>query len=67
MEEGALNGGFGSAVLEYYSDQKLENNVIRIGVPDKFVEHATRQELLNELGLSSEGLIQIIKENLNCE
>lgn len=67
MEEGALNGGFGSAVLEYFSDKNLNTNVIRMGIPDKFVEHATRQELLNELGLSANGLIHKIKENLGNE
>jgi 1-deoxy-D-xylulose-5-phosphate synthase len=67
MEEGALNGGFGSAVLEYYSDNNLDNRVIRMGIPDRFVEHASRQELLEELGLSSNGLIQVIKANLKNE
>ncbi len=67
MEEGALNGGFGSAVLEYYSDNNLNNNVMRMGIPDKFVEHASRSELLEELGLSPNGLIQLIKANLKNE
>lgn len=67
MEEGALNGGFGSAVLEYYSDNNLNNNVMRMGIPDKFVEHASREELLEELGLSPNGLIQLIKANFKNE
>jgi len=67
MEEGALNGGFGSAVVEYYSDKNFKSKIVRMGIPDEFVEHATRQELLNDLGLSKDGLIQKIKENLNNE
>ena len=67
MEEGALNGGFGSSVVEYYSDQCFNTQIVRMGIPDEFVEHATRNELLNDLGLSVDGLIQTIKENLNNE
>ena len=67
MEEGALNGGFGSGVLEYFSDNHFKTKIIRMGIPDKFIEHATRTELLEELGLSSNGLIKIIKDSYKDE
>ena len=67
MEEGALNGGFGSGVLEYFSDNYFSTKIIRMGIPDKYIEHATRIELLEELGLSSNGLIKIIKDSYKDE
>ncbi len=57
VEEGALMGGFGSAVLEAASDAGLNTSRIhRLGVPDRFVEHGSRAELLADLGLDAEGI-----------
>jgi 1-deoxy-D-xylulose-5-phosphate synthase len=57
VEEGTLQGGFGSAVLEACNAERVDTrNVIRLGVPDRFIEHAERAELLAELGLDVEGL-----------
>lgn len=57
VEEGILAGGFGSHVLELFSEEGLDNlKTARIGVPDAFVEHGTRSELLAELGLTPEGI-----------
>ena len=57
VEEGALMGGFGSAVLEAASDAKLDTSgLCRLGVPDRFVEHGDRRELLATLGLDSQGI-----------
>lgn len=57
VEDNILAGGFGSAVLEYISDQKLtEVRVLRLGFPDKFVEHGTRSQLLKKYGLTAEGI-----------
>lgn len=57
VEEGVLAGGFGSSILELISEEGLEGIVTaRLGIPDAFVEHGTRSELLGELGLSAEGI-----------
>ncbi len=57
VEEGVLPGGFGSSVLELFSDQGLQGiRTARLGIPDKFVEHGTRSELLEDLGLTAEGI-----------
>ncbi len=57
VEEGALMGGFGSAVLEAASDAGLETaRIHRLGIPDRFVEHGGRAELLADLGLDSGGI-----------
>jgi 1-deoxy-D-xylulose-5-phosphate synthase len=57
VEEGTLHGGFGSAVLEAANAAGLDaRNVTRLGIPDRFIEHAERGELLAELGLDAKGL-----------
>jgi len=59
VEEGALMGGFGSAVLEAASDATLDTGRIRrLGIPDRFVEHGERDELLTDLGLDDRGIAQ---------
>jgi 1-deoxy-D-xylulose-5-phosphate synthase len=56
VEEGTLEGGFGSAVLEACNAERIDTrNVIRLGIPDRFIEHAERGELLTDLGLDVEG------------
>jgi 1-deoxy-D-xylulose-5-phosphate synthase len=53
LEEGCLMGGFGSAVVEALLDHHVVVPVIRIGVPDQLVDHATPEESQSELGLTS--------------
>ena len=62
IEEGVLAGGFGSAVSTYLHDHSLNNTLYRFGIPDRFVEHGNRNELLRDLGLTPEGLISILKQ-----
>ena len=63
VEEAALMGGFGSAVLELLNDEGLETaNLRRLGVPDEFVEHGERAELLASLGLDQEGIAATCRE-----
>ncbi|MCA9193079.1 MAG: 1-deoxy-D-xylulose-5-phosphate synthase [Planctomycetales bacterium] len=62
-EEAALMGGFGSAVLELACDQGWETRGLRrLGIPDYFVEHGERDELLADFGLSVEGLVKACRE-----
>ncbi|MBV8677558.1 MAG: hypothetical protein JO355_10395, partial [Planctomycetaceae bacterium] len=57
VEEGCLMGGFGSAVLEAASDAGLATgHVRRLGLPDRFVLHAERDEQLAEVGLDVAGI-----------
>jgi 1-deoxy-D-xylulose-5-phosphate synthase len=66
IEEGALMTGFGSAVLEAASDAGLNaGHVIRLGIPDHFIEHAERGELLADLGLDSEGIARACRRGLD--
>lgn len=58
VEENTLNGGFGSAVLEAANDAGLPTqNIRRLGIPDRFIEHGERHELLSDLGLDVAGLM----------
>ena len=52
MEEGALPGGFGAAVVEALSDKGIQASVFRIGIPDVLVDHATPEQSKEALGLT---------------
>jgi 1-deoxy-D-xylulose-5-phosphate synthase len=59
VEEGVLMGGFGSAVLEAAADAGLNASKIhRLGIPDQFIEHGGRSELLADLGLDVPGIVR---------
>lgn len=61
IEDGALNGGFGSAVLEWLADNGYSKRVTRLGIPDRFIEHGAPAELYHIVGLDTEGIIKAIK------
>lgn len=61
LEEGCLMGGFGSAVVEALLDYHVVVPVIRIGVPDQLVDHATPEESQSELGLTSSQIADRIR------
>jgi 1-deoxy-D-xylulose-5-phosphate synthase len=62
VEEGTLEGGFGSAVLEAANAAGVDaSNVVRKGIPDRFVEHGERHELLADLGLTVDGLVACVR------
>ena len=54
MKKVFLAGGFGSAILELLNQNKIYKPVIRMGIPDEFIEQGTRNELLKECKLTSE-------------
>lgn len=56
IEEGVLQGGFGSAILEFMADHAYSVNIKRIGIPDIFVDHGTAEELHREYGLDQQGI-----------
>jgi 1-deoxy-D-xylulose-5-phosphate synthase len=63
VEEAALMGGFGSAVLESANTLQLDSSrVRRIGIPDEFVEHGSRPELMAELKLDANGIASVCRE-----
>ena len=56
VEDGARIGGLGSAVLEYFADQGIKAEVVRLGLPDNFVEHGKPEELYRIVGLDKESI-----------
>jgi 1-deoxy-D-xylulose-5-phosphate synthase len=64
VEENALAGGFGSAVLELLSDHEALGSLRfkRLGVPDQFVEHGTQKELRARLGLNRDGILDALRK-----
>jgi 1-deoxy-D-xylulose-5-phosphate synthase len=63
VEEGVLMGGFGSAVLEAAAEAGVNaGHVRRLGIPDHFIEHGTRSELLADLGLDAAGIVRACRQ-----
>ncbi len=67
-EEGTLEGGFGSAVLELLDDRGLLDSgkikIRRLGIPDRFITHGTQEELRAELGLDAPGIARAVESLL---
>jgi 1-deoxy-D-xylulose-5-phosphate synthase len=63
VEEGTLEGGFGSALLEAANAAGLDTrHIVRLGIPDRFIEHAERGELLADLGLDVAGICAAFRQ-----
>jgi len=59
LEDGAILGGLGSAVTEFASDHRYHHShILRLGIPDRFVEQGTLDELHRECGIDLEGIVQ---------
>lgn len=65
MEENVLMGGFGSAVLEALNDENIACPVVRIGIPDEFVEHGDMNILKDKIGLVPEKMAARILNSVN--
>ncbi|MDH7603935.1 MAG: 1-deoxy-D-xylulose-5-phosphate synthase [Melioribacter sp.] len=65
LEENTLIGGFGSGVLEYFAEKNYKNDILRIGLPDKFIEHGTQQQLHNQLGIDPNGIANQVLKFIN--
>lgn len=60
VEEHALIGGFGSAVAEFMLDNNYQNSLLRLGIPDEFIEHASQSEQRESLRLDATGITNSI-------
>ena len=67
LEESTIVGGFGTGVLEYLAERNLKNDILRIGLPDKFIDHGTQEELHKQLGIDPDGIVEKIKKFLNTK
>jgi 1-deoxy-D-xylulose-5-phosphate synthase len=63
VEDNILKGGFGSYVLEVLSEnQRNDVEVLRLGIPDEFMAHAKKEDLLSEVSLSPEAIAREVFE-----
>ncbi len=62
IEEGCLAGGFGAGILEYLNRNQVKTDINCMGIPDNYIEHGTRSELLDSLSLNAQGIVQLINE-----
>jgi 1-deoxy-D-xylulose-5-phosphate synthase len=61
VEDGCLEGGMGSAVLEFMADNGYNASVTRLGIPDKVIEHGEQPELWAECGYDAKGIAAKVK------
>lgn len=64
IEDGTTTGGFGSAVIEFMTENQYSAHVKRMGVPDRFIDQGTPEELYRECGFDAEGIFTTVKQFL---
>lgn len=64
IEDSSITGGFGSAIIEFMVDNHYNSEIRRFGIPDKFVEHGTQDELQTECGMDNECVYCTVKKML---
>jgi 1-deoxy-D-xylulose-5-phosphate synthase len=64
VEDHALHGGMGSAVLEFMGDHGYAAHVKRLAIPDRWIEHGTQPELYRECGIDDIAVVEAVKEML---
>ena len=67
LEDNVVMGGAGSAVNEYLLKQQCHNRILNLGLPDIFMEHASREQLLDDAGLSTSGILRAVEDFLDTE
>jgi 1-deoxy-D-xylulose-5-phosphate synthase len=67
IEDNALIGGAGSGVNELLAERQQGVAVLNLGLPDRYIEHASRSEQLAECGLDSSGILRAIQKRLRAK
>lgn len=62
VEDGCLQGGFGSSILEFMADNNYHSKVVRLGIPDDIIEHGTQLQLHKQCGFDPEGIFETAKK-----
>jgi 1-deoxy-D-xylulose-5-phosphate synthase len=62
VEDGCVQGGMGSAVLEFMADNDYHSKVVRLGIPDRVIEHGEQKELWAECGYDSASIVKEVKK-----
>ena len=61
VEDGTINGGLGSTVLEFMCENGYHAHVKRLGIPDRFVDHGSQAQLYRECGYDTQGIVDAVK------
>ena len=64
IEDGVISGGAGSAVNEWAQENNIKSQTIICGIPDEFIEHASREEMIEMAGLDAKSIITKVKKYL---
>lgn len=67
IEDNAVMGGAGSSVNECLLKLQCQNRILNLGLPDIFMEHASREQLLDDAGLSTSGILRAIEDFLDTQ
>lgn len=67
VEDGCLQGGFGTAVAEWMLDHEYSSQIKRLGIPDAIIEHGEQAQLHHEVGIDVEGIVKAVLEFVNME
>ncbi len=62
VEDGVIQGGFGSAVGEFMTDHYYQACLVRLGVPDRFIEQGSQEQLIHDCGFDADGILQAVME-----
>lgn len=62
IEDNAISGGAGSSVSEFLNKESIQIPILHLGIPDRFIEHATREEQLEAIGLSGSEIVKQIRQ-----
>ncbi|MDH3411248.1 MAG: 1-deoxy-D-xylulose-5-phosphate synthase [Gammaproteobacteria bacterium] len=65
VDENAVQGGAGSAINECLAANGVRTNILNLGLPDRFIEHGSRGEMLKDAGLDSDGILRAIENFMN--
>ena len=64
VEDGTVEGGLGSAVAEFVAEQRYATRLVRLGIPDRFIEHGTQQQLYAECGYDAASISRALRESV---
>ncbi|MDR1847282.1 MAG: 1-deoxy-D-xylulose-5-phosphate synthase [Bacteroidales bacterium] len=64
LEDGVISGGFGSAIAEYATEKGFNGNIVRLGLPDSFVQHGSISQLQHLCGIDCDSIAERIRQML---
>ncbi|MCF8370248.1 MAG: 1-deoxy-D-xylulose-5-phosphate synthase [Bacteroidales bacterium] len=67
LEDGTIAGGFGSAIIEFMVENNYSAKIKRLGIPDRFIDHGSMQELHKECGFDADGIVKAIRELIKTD